>query len=75
MRLGVRNSGNSIRRWTARLVTETPSPKLENALRQARGRRRLLLPAPDCSTKRMFLAREDWLIRCLEAELARRGAP
>ncbi len=73
MRLGVRNSGNSIRPWTARLLTDTPGHKLESALRQAQARQRLLGPTPDSATKRTLLAREDWLIRCIEHELARRA--
>lgn len=75
MRLGVRNSGNSIRPWTARLLADTPVAKLTAALRQARDRRGMLLPTPDSPTKQTLLAREDWLIRSLEAELESRHLP
>ena len=74
MRLGVRNSGNSIRPWTARLLADAPDAKLIAALRQARDRRSMLLPTPDSPTKRTLLAKEDWLIRGLEAELESRRA-
>jgi len=75
MRLGVRNSGNSIRPWTARLLADAPDEKLTEALRQARDRRAMLLPTPDSPTKRTLIAREDWLIRCIEAERENRRAP
>lgn len=74
MRLGVRNSGNSIRPWTARLLADASDVKLIAALRQARDRRSMLFPTPDSPTRRSLLAREDWLIRCLEEELESRRA-
>ena len=75
MRLGARNSGNSIRPWAARLLTDAPCWKLEAALKQAETRRQQLAATPDCPTKHTLLAREEWLIRCIGEELARRPSP
>ncbi|RVU39010.1 hypothetical protein EOI86_07060 [Hwanghaeella grinnelliae] len=55
-------------------MADAADAKLATALRQARDRRGMLLPTPDSQTKRTLIAREDWLIRCLEAELENRGA-
>ena len=74
MRPGARNSGNSIQPWAGRLLTRMPGEKLDASLRQARTRHRMLAPCPDSATKRTLLAREEWLIRCLEEEVARRSA-
>lgn len=72
MRLGARNSGNSIRPWAARRLAAAPTEHLASALQQAETRRHLLSGKPDCATRRSLLSRENWLIRCLKEELSRR---
>lgn len=74
MREGAGNSGNSIRPWAAKRLTGASTEDLRRSLRQAQDRRHILRRSSDSPTKRLLLAREDWLIRCLTEELGAREA-
>jgi len=64
--------GIKIQTAHARNLAMQSRESLERGKAQAEARKRHLISAPDCTTKRTFLARENWVIGAVQAELDRR---